>query len=206
MAALKSVAADVKTRVARSRKGTFFAVTDYPPEKRPAAEVALSRLASEKKISQVRRGLYWKGGTSRFGVVLPAPSAVLERVARERGYGPTRWTASNALGLTDQVPARPSYVVVGSVPSGVEGVLVGSRSNHARLELDPLEVGLLEVLRDYPRYVDVDWERLVDRVNGLITSRRVRLARVTKAADKEHSPRLRENLNALKRDLSPEAA
>lgn len=202
---MRSVAADVRSRVARSRKGTFFAVTDYPVEKRAAVEVAFSRLVADEKVFRVRRGLYWKGGNSRFGVVMPSSSAVFSRVARGKGYGPTGWTAGHALGLTDQVPARPSYVVVGAVPAGVDGVRISSRSNLARLELEPLEVGLLEVLREYPRHVDTGWERLVDRVRELAASDEIRLERVTKAAETERSPRLRECLGALQRQLLPEA-
>jgi|1186.fasta_scaffold09557_2 hypothetical protein len=196
---MASTAAEIRSRIARSRVGTFFSVADYTAEKRVAAETAFSRLASEGKVLRVRRGLYWKGAKSRFGPGRPTPEAIARKVAEGRGFGPTGWSASSALGLTTQVPARPAFVVVGPVPTGLEGVDIRSRSNlgRVRFDLSFLEIAFLELLRSYPRYVDLDWDELRKRVVVLASDGRLRLDRVARAADSERSPRVSQLVREL---------
>lgn len=200
---MASTAAEIRSRIDRSRVGAFFSVADYPPERRVAAETALSRMVSEGRVLRVRRGLYWKGGKSRFGPGRPAPEAIARKVADGRGFGPTGWSASSALGLTTQVPARPAFVVVGPVPTGLYGVEIRSRSNldRVRFGLSFGEIAFLEVLRDYPRYVDPDWDELKAHVRSLVAEGRLRLDRVTKAVEGERSPRVRDLIRALNDEL-----
>ena len=189
-----STAAEIRSRIDRSRPGVFFSVDDYPVEKRVAAETALSRMVSEGKVLRARRGLYWKGGKSRFGPGRPAPEAIARKVMEGRGFGPTGWSATSSLGLTTQVPAHPTFVVVGAVPGGLNGVEVRSRSNleRVRLNLTFLEIALLETLRDYPRYVDHDWQDLSAHVRELAADGNLRLDRVVRAAAGERSREVRE--------------
>lgn len=199
-----STAAEIRSRIDRSRAGAFFSVADYHSEKRVAAETAFSRMASEGKVKRVHRGLYWKGGKSRFGPGRPAPEAIVRRVATGRALGPTGWSASSALGLTTQVPARPAFVVVGPPPTGLEGIELGSRSNLGRVRygLSFLEIALLEVLRDYPRYVDLEWADLVEHVGLLVNQGRVRMDRVAKAAAGERSAGVLERVRSLNDSLT----
>ena len=195
-----STAAEIRSRIDRSRPGTFFSIEDYSLDKRSAAETAFSRLASDRKIKRVRRGLYWKPHKTRFGTSGPSAEIVLERVLEGRGFGPTGWSAANALGLTSQVPARPSFVVFGPIPTGTGNVRISSRWNLERLDLAPLEIAALEILREYPRYVDVDWPELKVRLLALDRAGRVRLNRVIRAARNERSRRVRDLAGELSLD------
>ncbi len=145
----------------------------------------------------MRRGLYWKGVKSRFGPGRPRPEDVVNEVAEGRGVGPAGWSASHALGLSTQVPAVPEFAVVGPPPTGVPGVRFHSRRNFARLGLRYHEIALLEVLRDWPDYVERDWSDLERMVNRFRDDGRIRPNRVLKAATEEKAPALRARLTEL---------
>lgn len=166
-------------------------------------ESAFSRLAAEEEsLLRVRRGLYWKGVKSRFGPGRPRVEDLVREVAGARGVGPAGWSASHALGLSTQVPAVPQFAVVGPPPTGIRGAKLHSRRNFARLGLRYEEIALLEVLRDWPVHVDVDWSDLKRTVIQLRDDGRIRPDRVRKAATEENSPALRERAAALVNDLA----
>lgn len=199
--AMDSVAASIRSRVMRSRPGTFFRVSEFAGPRR-AVESAFSRLAAEEEsLLGVRRGLYWKGVKSRFGPGRPRVEDLVREVAGARSVGPAGWSASHALGLSTQVPAVPEFAVVGTRPTGIGGAKFHSRSNFARLGLGYEEIALLEVLRDWPAYVEADWSDLERTVAQLRDDGRIRPDRVRKAAIEESSPALRERAAALFSDL-----
>jgi len=172
-------------------------VSDFDGPRR-AVESALSRLVlEERSLRRVRRGLYWKGVKSRFGPGRPRAEDVVSEVAEGRGLGPAGWSASHALGLSTQVPAVPEFAVVGPPPMGVPGVRFHSRSNFARLGLRYDEIALLEILRDWPEYVDRDWSDLERVVVRFQEDGRIRPDRVLKAATGEKVPALRTRLAEL---------
>jgi hypothetical protein len=194
---MASVAASIRSRVARSRPGTFFRVSEFDGPRR-AVESAFSRLAAEEdSLLRVRRGLYWKGVKSRFGPGRPRPEDVVREVAEGRGVGPAGWSASHALGLSTQVPAVPEFAVVGPPPTGIRGAKFHSRRNFARLGLRYDEIALLEVLRDWPGHVEADWSDLERVVIGLRDDGRIRPDRVRRAATEERAPALRDRVTAL---------
>lgn len=200
---MSSVAATVRSRVDRSRVGTFFSVGDFTGSPR-AVETALSRLAGAGRgLTHVRKGLYWKGVKSAFGTGRPSPESVVRKVAGNRS-GPSGWTASHALGLSTQVPAIPEFAIFGPAPTGIPGVVFHSRWNPERSRLRYTEIALLEVLRDWPAKVEAEWDDLVDIVHRLESDGRVRVDKVLEIASQEGSSRLRTNANALR--MSVEAA
>ena len=179
-----SVSSSIAAKIRRAPTGTFFETSDLATLGRAAAETALSRMADRGDIVRVRRGLYWKGPTSRFGTGAPAPLSVALKLCEERGVGPTGWSAAAALGVTTQVPATPDLVVVGQVPTGIQGIRFRSRSNHRRVGLRYLEVALLELLRP-PDIGEVPLEVLRGRVAALVADKQIRWDRVCKAAERE---------------------
>jgi hypothetical protein len=80
-----------------------------------------------------------------------------------------------------------------------------SRRNLARLGLGYEEIALLEVLRDWPEHVEVDWTDLERAVGRLRDDGRVGLDRVRKAAAEEHVPALRERVTELVSHLGAHA-
>ncbi|MEX1263098.1 MAG: DUF6088 family protein [Actinomycetota bacterium] len=179
-----SVSSSIAAKIKGAPTGTFFETSDLATLGRAAAETSLSRIADRGDIVRVRRGLYWKGPKSRFGAGAPSPLAVALKLCAERGVGPTGWSAAAALGVTTQVPATPELVVVGQVPTGIQGIRFRSRSNHRRIGLRYLEVALLELLRP-PDIGEVSFDALRGRVEALVDDKQIRWDRVRKAAERE---------------------
>jgi hypothetical protein len=82
----------------------------------------------------------------------------------------------------------------------MEGVRFHTRNNTARRDLSYLEIAVLETLREFPRYAEANLLELAKKIDALELINRISLKKVKKVATSERSPRLRENLEAL-RDL-----
>jgi len=187
-----------RRRVRHAPTGTFFRTSDFDGP-RPAVLTALSRLHSDGELVRVRNGLYWKGVSSRFGKGRPDRSAAAIALAKGRGVGPTAWSATQVLGLSTQVPPIAELAVIGPAPK-MEGVRFHTRNNTARRDLSYLEIAVLETLREFPRYAEANLLELAKKIDALELINRISLKKVKKVATSERSPRLRENLEAL-RDL-----
>lgn len=193
---MTSTAATIKRRVARARPGTFLRVADLAGEahSRHAVEHALSRLAaSESPIVRARKGLYFRGVSSRFGKTRPRPIDVALEVARDSGAGPAGWTALRALGVTTQVPSVDEIAIVGPPPTGIHGVRFHVRRNPDRLHLTFYEIAALEAIRAWPTHGGRDVADLARAVRTLATEGRIRPDRLVKAASRE-PPRVRDTL------------
>lgn len=168
----ESVAGAARHRVAKARPGTFFRRRDFDGTDR-AVESALSRLVAEGELIRVRRGLYWRGKKTRFGMTYPS---VLETAVAVGGpgTGPAGIGAAQLLGLTTQIPAIVEVAVPGKVPEPMRGVRFRSRPYSRReRRLTPVEVAVLEVLRD-PHAAEVPWGRVEERIRELLADGTVR--------------------------------
>jgi len=186
-------------------EGSFVRVGDVPGT-RAAASCALSRAAKRGDLVVLRRGLYFKGKRTRYGVARPAPLDVARSILGEEGVGPAGFTAARVFGLTTQVPPVPELAVAGPVPAGMRGVLVHRRNNMRRRDLRYDEVALLEVLRAWDTVSERSWGDLVAAVEGFVRSGALRLDAVARAAKSEPSPDARNRFAELKRSLAPVAA
>lgn len=168
----ESVAGAARHRVTKARPGTFFRRRDFDGTDR-AVESALSRLVAEGELVRVRRGLYWRGKKTRFGMTHPS---VLETAVAVGGpgTGPAGIAAAQFLGLTTQVPATVEVAVPGKVPEPMRGVRFRSRPYSRReRRLTPVEVAVLEVLRD-PHAAEVPWPRVEEHIRELLADGTVR--------------------------------
>jgi len=191
------VAGAVQRKVKAAPPGTFFARADFAGPS-GAVESALSRLVAAGEILRVRRGMYWKGKQTRFGMTRPTPLQIAIQVAGP-GSGPTGVAAAHLLGLTTQVPATAEVAVPGRVPDPVDGVRFRARSFDRRLRgLRPLEVAVLELLRD-PGSAEVPWDEIATRVLELAVRGDVRLSVLTDEAADEAAPAVRGRLRELVR-------
>jgi hypothetical protein len=187
-----SAAGAIRSRVTRARPGRFFRRKDFGGSDR-AVESALSRLVAEGELLRVRKGLYWRGRKTRFGMTRPTPTQVALAVAGS-GSGPAGIAAAHALGLTTQVPATVEIAVPGKAPEPLHGVRFRSRPPERRARrLRPSEVAVLEVLRD-PRVVEVPWDAVAGRVGALVASGEIRPSILRRAAADEHVPAVRAGL------------
>ena len=82
---------------------------------RAAVDQALCRLAQQGKLLRVARGTYVMPVSSRFGTRAPSPEKVVNALAAQSGeiMAPHGASAANALGLTQQVPIRETYLTSG---------------------------------------------------------------------------------------------
>lgn len=191
------VASVVREAVARSA-GRFWHPDDFdgPPQ---AVAKALSRLVSSGELRRIRRGVYWRGESTRLGMAPPSPQRVVQELVEPLGVGPARWSAGLALGLSTQVPREEIVAVPGRAPQGSGSVRFVSRAAcTARRDeqLRPIEVALLEVLRDWDVVVDVAPDFAVECVSGFVRSELINIERVV-AASRTEPPRVRERLRWL---------
>lgn len=190
-----SVAGAAQQQIRSAPTGMFFVRADFSGSD-SAVESALSRLAADGVLIRVRRGLYWKGKPTRFGMTRPTPLQVALQVAGP-GSGPAGVAAAHMLGLTTQVPSTTDVAVPGRVPEPLDGVRFRARSYARRLrDLRPLEVAVLEVLRD-PVAVDVDWPTVAERVSQLARRGAIRPDVLREEAADEAVPAVRHRLREL---------
>lgn len=184
-----SFATGVREQVAAAASGTFFSRGDFDGTE-PAVDTALSRLAAAHELVRVRKGLYWKGRPTRLGMTRPSAYQVALRIGGV-GSGPASVAAAHALGLTTQVPAVVEVAVPGKTPDPYPGIRFWSRPYERReRELRPLEVAVLEVLRE-PFVVEVSPERVEARIRELIATGVVRGALLVEEANDEARPIVR---------------
>ena len=197
-----SVAEAVREHVERLPVRSFLSRSDLP---RPshAVDCELARLASRNELMRAHKGLYWKGPQTRVGMAPPPPLAVGLAVAGA-GAGPTGYSAAAALGLTTQVPSVEAVAVAGRVPRPPRGVVFAARSVERRFrELEPLEVALIELMRDGTRYAEANWDDAETAVARLAESGTIRLRAVREQIDEEHHLAARTRWHAIERRLRP---
>lgn len=181
-------------------------VVEFGNGDRAAVDVALHRLKESAALVPVRRGLYYKGRKTRFGVTRPDALRTGYEVAKAAGFstgvGPTGFTAARALGLTTQVPRREELSVPGRPPADTPDVHFAARSPRARSLLRPLEVAVLELLPQWPRYSEASWSTFLRRVADLERDKKVSVAAIREAARRERHVVARERAERLFAEVS----
>jgi len=187
-----SVAEQVRRRVAATEPRSFVQARDFGGS-RAAVESELSRLAARGDIVRAAKGLYWRPparGRRR-------PDALAVGLAMGGpGSGPAGVSAARLFGLTTQVPGVETVAVAGRAPSDRPGLRFVSRSPHRR-GLNPYEVALLEVLRDFDAVSEEPFDRLVDVVRPAASDDRIRVERVARVAEQEWDLGLRRRWQRL---------
>lgn len=192
-----SVASEVRDRVLSTR-GRFWRPEDFDasPE---AVSKALARLSKAGELRRVRRGLYWRGHSTPLGMAPPPAGRFLEKMIDAAGIGPAGWSAALALGVSTQVPRRETVAVPTRTPRNPGPVKIVSRAASTKRRderLRPIEVAVLEVLRDWDELVEVPFPHAVSRIKDLIDGGAVRVERLVRASATE-PPRVREGLRCL---------
>jgi hypothetical protein len=190
----KSVARQVRQRVLRSRD-RLWRIEDFEGSPK-AVNSELRRLVERGELQRVRRGMYWRGRKSSFGMIGVADGQALQTaVGDDEAIGATGWNATNLLGLSTQVPAVSSLAVTHRTPQGLDRVRVASRAartGRRRARLTGLEVTLLEALEGWERYVEADAGAALARFGEID----VRISRLVQASTTE-PPAVRERLRAV---------
>ena len=137
---MTGIPAKIMKRVQRHGRGSRV----YTPKDfvdlggRAAVDQALSRLMKDGRLRRVGRGLYDYPRQSKLlgQAVPPRAYAVAEAVAgRDANLLPDGMAAANALGLTNAVSAKPSYVTdgrIGKVTIGGQTVSLKAPQRHLK--------------------------------------------------------------------------
>ncbi|MBR4336118.1 MAG: hypothetical protein IKP74_06655 [Clostridia bacterium] len=110
---------ETNKRIQAAPNGSVFVASDFADvAETKRISICLERLSSEKTISRVMRGVYYKPAFSTLlgETIAPSPDLVAHAIARNFGWTivPCGDTALNLLGLSTQVPVVWSYVSDGA--------------------------------------------------------------------------------------------
>lgn len=160
----------------------------------------LGRLADAGELERIRRGVYWRGRETRFGMNAASAVQALREVAGDReAVGAAGWYATNLLGLSTQVAPEPVVSITARPPTGLRGVRVinrTSRSGRREARLNDVEVTLLEALEGWDRYIELGSAEALQRFVDVVRRPEIRLDRLVRAAKTESST-VRERLRAV---------
>lgn len=202
-----SVAAKVRAKVRRGGSDRFWTSADFDALADPhQIDHALSRIASQGDLRKVRRGLYWRGKVTAFGMSRPSTADTVAAIVGTRGVGPAGLSAANDLGLTTQVPALDNVAVPHRGPRPVGSVRFADRSGRPGRSVAGLgwtEVALLEVLDGRPQVVEVDEATVRNRLLELVRSGSLRLDNLARASRDEPAA-VRQRLKDLLSDAGYE--
>lgn len=189
-----STAARVRRRVLEGGE-RFWRHDDFGDLPASAVATTLSRLARERELQHVRKGVYFRPRMTVIGPSLPPASGAIASSLRMPLHA-AGLSAANVLGLSTQNPARREYATpAGDPPTALEGSRVRTKRPAARAALQAEEGALLELLRDRALTSDLSAADTARRIRALLSDRE-RFARLARAAQEE-PPRVRAMLGAL---------
>jgi len=181
-----------------------FVHVDRLPGSSTAARKAASRAVKDGLLLPVRRGLYYRGRRTRYGVAAPRADEIARAVLGNRGIGPAGYSAARAWGVTTQVPPVWHVAALRTVDP-IEGVSQHERKNLARADLNEKEIALLELLRSPEVYVETGWDALVDKVRASVRAGEISAERLRDAVPGEYNRAVRDNFARLETDALPAA-
>ncbi len=180
-------------------EGTFVHVNRLPGSVE-AARQAASRAARKGELLPVRRGVYYRGAKTRYGMAPPQLEEVAKEVLGEMGVGPAGYSAAREWGLTTQMPA--AFHVATLWPTDpIDGIVQHSRKNRERALLNAKEIALLELLRAPEVYVEAGWSPLVRKVREALDRGHIREGSLGSAVAAERNRVVRGNYARLISDL-----
>jgi hypothetical protein len=165
-----------------------------------AVQAELRRLVKAGDLQHVRRGVYWRGRKTRFGMAVADQGRALRKVlGKSTAVGAAGWYGANLLGLSTQISPVEELAISTRPPSGFSHLRLIDRSQRIGrhdARLSDLEVTFLEALEGWDNYVELRPDRAVKRFGELIEDGSVRIAKVVEAAATEPAV-VRERLRAL---------
>lgn len=173
-----------------------FIHVDELPGSAVAARQAASRAARHGELLRVRRGLYYRGAKTRYGLTPPRVEEVAREIFGDTGTGPTEHSAARAWGVTTQLPSSFHVATLWKVDP-IEGVVQHSRRNKERARLSTKEIALLELMRAPEVYVESGWNTLVDKVHEAFAADEIHKDALLSAVKGERNSTVRTNFAKL---------
>lgn len=198
----RGIAPTIRARIFEG-SDRFWRPEDFDGLRSPnAVDQTLSDLHAAGELRRVRRGLYWRGPRTAFGVAPPPTRRILEQITGLRsGIGPSGYSAALAVGISTQVPRVETYALPIRTPTGLpDGIRVVSRAaRRGRLDakLRPLEVAWLEIAERWEDHVS-DSAEAARLFGAAIDAGTIRADRIT-AASRTEPPVVKRNIATLLR-------
>lgn len=189
------------TTAIRITPARSFVHVNRLPGTATAARQAASRAARSGELIPVRRGLYYRGAKTRYGMTRPRIEEIAREVLGVAGNGPAGYSAGREWGVTTQIPSS-FHVAALWTSDPIEGVTQHARSNRERASLNPKEIALLELMRAPEVYVEAGWNTLVRKVRDALAGGEVVEDRLRSAAVREQNLTVRGNFDRLLTDLA----
>lgn len=106
----------VRWEITRGKYGAVFSSSSFPGLTANYATKLLSAFEKEGLVVRISKGVYLKARKTRFGVSYPPIEEIVSQIAkRDKGrIFPTGDTASNMLGLSEQVPTKTCFLTSGT--------------------------------------------------------------------------------------------
>lgn len=149
----------------------------------------------------VRRGLYYRGAKTQYGMTRPRIEEIVREVLGDAGNGPAGYSAAREWGVTTQVPSS-FHVAALWTSDPIEGVTQHARRNRERASLNAKEIALLELMRAPEVYVEAGWNTLARKVRDALAVGEIVEDRLRVAAAGERNVTVRENFDRLLTDLA----
>lgn len=184
----------------RSTPERCFIHVNRLPGSETAARQAASRAARNGEIIPIRRGLYYRGSQTRYGMTRPRLEEIAAEVLGDVGIGPAGYSAAREWGVTTQVPAFYHVAVLWKTDP-IAGITQQSRSNKERVKLNEKEIALLELLRAPEVYIEAGWQVLVANAQESIEKGQIRVDSLRSAVPGERNIGVRLNFDKLVADL-----
>lgn len=185
----------------RSAPERSFVHVNRLPGTAAAARQAASRAARSGELLPVRRGLYYRGAKTRYGMTRPRVEEVAREVLGEAGSGPAGYSAAREWGVTTQVPSS-FHVATLWTTDPIPGVTQHARRNKERAKLNAKEIALLELMRAPDVYIEAGWNALVAGVQDALAKKEVREESLRTAVAGERNTAVRESFDRLVADLA----
>ena len=109
---MKSITDQIISRIKRRKPGWVFTPRDFlDVGSRAAVDQVLSRLVKQGMVRRLDRGIYdYPKQSALLGTLSPNPDNIARAMAAGDDVFPSGAMAANLLGLSTQVPAKPSYL------------------------------------------------------------------------------------------------
>lgn len=198
---ITSIAPTIRARIADA--DGFWRPEDFDDLGNPnAVDQALADLHTAGELRRIRRGLYWRGRRTAFGMSRPSNADILEQITGlTYGIGPSGYSAALSLGFSTQVPRHETFALPIRIPTGLpEGMKVVSRAaRRGRLDakLRRQEVAWLEIAGSWRDHVS-DPTEASRRFRYAIDSESIRPNRIAAAARTE-PPTVKRTITSLLR-------
>ncbi len=109
---MKSITSQIINRIKRKKLGWVFTPKNFLDlGSRAAVDQVLSRLVKQGMVRRLDRGIYdYPKQSTLLGKLSPNPDKIARAMAAGDDVFPSGAMAANMLGLSTQVPAKPSYL------------------------------------------------------------------------------------------------